>query len=469
MVLCAHPPLGVSVSEVWFRNPHNYVRELAEVGVGRIAWDRGMCVKRRIDPLKHAEAYFAGKNWRVLLVGEQGTAEYTNTSGSEPVAVYPTWDGSVDDLALLEEMMQYPLGDDSDACNDPSVPADQRPVVGQQHRVVVINLPSMSGTPGRSIIRKLKELQEDYPECVLHIHGTYSCRGGFGLGFGASDVDPRTNAGKGKVTLPSGKEMIAEKTVSVPQWVTLLGMKPIDLTREPRNRCIYNIKSALWAAEHFMENVAFASVQTASTPAPDITSKKAAPVETASKKPWSAPLVAAKPTDKINCDSCSLQNKCKFYRQGSVCSVPGSEPASLANHFKTRDADQIIDGLGTLLALQARRLDRGVADENMYGELDPEVTKIANQLFTNGVKLAKLVDPTLNGGPQVQVNVGGAAAIQAATPNQVLGGIVRELEARGIPRDEITPEMVQGLLGQLAQGQQPDRIIEGHVLASKEQ
>jgi hypothetical protein len=29
--------------------------------------------------------------------------------------------------------------------------------------------------------------------------------------------------------------------------------------------------------------------------------------------------------------------------------------------------------------------------------------------------------------------------------------------------------MVQGLLGQLAQGQSPDRIIEGHVLASKEQ
>ena len=46
--------------------------------------------------------------------------------------------------------------------------------------------------------------------------------------------------------------------------------------------------------------------------------------------------------------------------------MPGSEPAELAKHFKTRDSDQIIDGLGTLLALQANRLDRGVADEQMY-------------------------------------------------------------------------------------------------------
>lgn len=428
-----------------------------------------MCVKRQIDPIKHAQVYFAGNPWRVLMVGEQGTAEYTSESPSEPVGVYPTWDASVEQLDLLEEMMQYPLGDDADACNDPTLADDQRPVAGQEHRVVAINIPDVGRPVGRALVRKLKELQEDYPECRLHIHGLYSWRVSFGLGFGAADVDPRTNAGKGKVTLPSGKEMIAEKTVNVPQWVTLLGMKPVDLTREPRNRCIYNIKSAIWAADNFMDNVAFASRPApAGTPAPvDTTTKTVKPVETAAKKPWSSPMVA-QPNDKINCDTCSLQDKCKYYRQGSVCSVPGSEPAELAKHFKTRDADQIIDGLGTLLALQARRLDRGVADENMYGELDPEVTKIANQLFTNGVKLAKLVDPSLNGGPSVQVNVGGAAAVQASTPNQVLGAIVRELETRGVPRDKITPTMVEGMLGELAGGRSKEQIIEGHVLGTRE-
>ena len=319
----------------------------------------------------------------------------------------------------------------------------------------------------RALIRKLKELQEEYPECKLHIHGLYSWRLSFGMGFGATDVDPRTNAGKGKVTLPSGREMIAERAASVPQWVTMLGMNPVDLTREPRNRCIYNIKSALWASENYTENISFASKSTSSTPPPDTTSKHVKPVETKSKRPFSVPVVA-QPNDKINCDTCSLQNSCKYYRQGSVCSVPGSEPAELAKHFKTRDADHIIDGLGTLMALQARRLDRGVADENMYGELDPEVTKIANQLFTNGVKLAKLVDPQRFAGPQVQVNVQqGAAAIQASTPNQVLGSIVRELESRGIPRDQITPEMVQNLLAEMGGAAQAPKAIEGVVLAEQ--
>jgi len=456
------------VTEVWFRNPHNYIRELAEVGVPRIAWDRGSCLKRRIDPLKHAEAYFSGKPWRILLIGEQGTAEYTHESGTTPVGVYPTWDAEVEDLALLEEMMQYPLGEDADACNDPTVNLDERPVAGQVHRVIVMGIPNTSRPPGRALVRKLKELQEDYPECVLHIHGLYSWRISFGMGFGASDVDPRTNAGKGKVTLPSGKEMIAEKTVSVPQWVTILGMKPVDLTREPRNRCIYNIKSAMWAADNFMENVAFISQANHQTLV-DTKSPKSVPLEVKSGSPFTKPMVA-QPNDKINCDSCSLQNNCKFYRQGSVCSVPGSEPASLASHFKTRDSEQIIEGLGTLLQLQARRLDKGVAEEQLYGELDPEVTKIANQLFTNGVKLAKLVDPSL-AGPQVQVNVGGgsAAAVQAATPNQVLGGIVRELERRGIDRKDITPDMVGNLLAEMGGAGQAPQAIEGRVLSSREQ
>ena len=453
-------------TEVWFRNPHNYIRELAEAGPARVSWDRGLCVKRRIDPIKHAEVYFPNKEWRVLLIGEQGSAEYTNSSEGKPVAVYPTWDATNEPIELLEEMMMYPLGLDDEACSDMSVPDDQRPVAGQPNRVVITNMPSATTLVGRSLARKLMELQEEYEECSLFIHGLYSFRILFGFGFRIVDIDPRTDAGKGRVTLPTGKMMFAEKTVAVPQWITLLGMKPVDLTKEPRNRCIYNIKSAMWAGENFNENVAFASRQTASAPREVDTEAKKVPVpETKAKSPFSVPVVA-QPNDKINCDTCSLQNSCKYYREGSVCSVPGSEPAELAKHFKTRDADQIIDGLGTLLSLQARRLDRGVAEENLYGELDPEVTKIANQLFTNGAKLAKLVDPQRFAGPSVQVNVQqGAAAIQAATPNQIMGSIVRELEMRGIPRDQITPEMVQNLLAEMGGAQQAPRIIESSVVS----
>ena len=99
------------------------------------------------------------------------------------------------------------------------------------------------------------------------------------------------------------------------------------------------------------------------------------------------------------------------------------------------------------------------------------MTKIINQVFTNGVKLAKLIDPTLNGGPKVQINVGqgGAAAVQAATPNQVLGSIVRELERRGMPRDKITPDMVGNLLAEMGNAGQAPKAIEGEVLARSDE
>ena len=253
-------------TEVWFRNPHNYIRELVEVRTGLVAWDRGLCVKRRIDPYRHAMLYFGAAgidDWRLLLVGNQGTAELRKGFDvNNPVGVYPTWSADVESLELLEEMMANPLGDDADACNDPTVEADERPVSGQEHRVIVNNLPNMSTGPGRALARKLQELQEDYPECTLHLHGLYSWRVSFGFGIKAVDLDPRTNAGKGRVTLPSGKEIIAERAPSCSQWITILDMRPVDL-KEPRSRCIYNIKSALWAGQHYMENLKFRATGTA--------------------------------------------------------------------------------------------------------------------------------------------------------------------------------------------------------------
>jgi hypothetical protein len=425
-----------------------------------------MLTKRRIDPYKHADLYYGSAgihDWRVLLVGEQGTAEIRKDRGIDnPVGVYPTWRGT-ESLELLEEIMAYPIGEDAQACEDPDLDPDERPVFGQEHRVVVIDMPSMTTGPGRALVGKLKELQEDYPDCILHLHGTYSHRVSFGMGFRAADLDPRMNASKGRVTLPTGKEMIAEKTIGCPQWVTLLGMRVVDL-KEPRNRCIYNIKSALWASENYMDNVKFKSTGNGLA---DPSKKNSLPVTTQSHLSGKA---VAKTGDKLQCDTCSLQTTCKYYRQGAVCSVPGSEPAELAKYFKTRDSEMIIDGLGTLLAAQTRRMEKGMSEEELYGELDPEVTKIMNQLFTNGVKLAKLVNPALNGGPKVQVNVGSgsAAQISASTPNQIMGAIVRELETRGVPRDKITPEMVQNLLAEMGGANNAPQAIEGHVLGSSD-
>lgn len=446
------------MTEIWWRNPNNYVRELVECDTALLVWDRGFLVKRKIDPIKFVELYY-GKNapFRTLLVGVQGTVELQPGRGIDnPVAVYPTW-SATESLELLEEIMARPVGEDPD-CFNADVPIDEKPVEGQEHRVVVVDLPAMHTGPGRALATKLKELQEDYPDCILHIHGLYSFRVMFGMGFAAADWDPRANASKGKVTIPAGKEMIAEKTIGCPQWVSLLGFRVADL-KIPRNRCMYNIRSAQWAAENYMSNIKFKA--TGDAPVNPV-QKDHTPATTNSHM---SSHVSVKDGDKQLCNTCSLQNNCKYFRAGSVCSVPGSEPAGLARMFKTRDSQVIIDGLGALNAAMAHRLERGMRDEDEFGELDPHVTAMANQLFTNGVKLAKLVDPSLTK-PQVVINNGGAAQ-SAVTPNAIMGQIVRELEARGIPRDKITPEMVQNLLIEMGGGGNAAPAIEARVVSGQ--
>lgn len=457
-------------TEVWFRNPDSYVRELVEVGVGRVAWDRGLLVKKRIDPVKHALVYFGNSvDFRYLLVGEQGTAElrYGQTL-EKPHAVYPTWCYG-EDLSLLEEILEQPPGKDLVACNDRSIPPDERPVWGQENRVIITDLPPANTGPGRKILSVLKTLQEDYPDSIIHVHGLYGFRTAFGMGFGAADIEPRTTAQKGKVFTPSGKEEKFERLEAHPQWATILGFKPVDL-KIPRNRCMYNIKSALWAGENFEKVFNFKTRPTPGSTV-DFTTPREDYEPEENGRAMTKNGVVAKEGDKFACNTCSLQNECKHFREGAVCSVPGAEPKELATYFKTRDSQLIIDGLGTLMAANTRRLERSMREEEQFGDVSPEVTKMLGQVFDQGIKLAKLVDPNLRGGTKVQVNVGpgGTASVSTANPRQLIATAVRELEARGIKRENITEEMIAGLLSGMADPANAQRAIEGTVIASRDE
>lgn len=455
-------------TEVWFRNPHDYVRELVEVGECNVAWDRGLLVKRRINPIEHAELYF-GKafQWRVLAVGSQGSAEYRPGDKLEkPTAVYPTWEYG-EDSTILEEMIEYPMGEDMEACLDMSVRPDERPVPGQEHRVIITNMPNTRTGPGKSFLRYLKSLQEDYPNCIIHVHGLYGYKAAFGFGFGAADVEPRSAASKGRVHLMSGSEEKWERLIQKPQWATALGFKPNDL-EIPRNRCMYNIKAAVWAGKNYIELYKFKAKGQGSG---DYTSpdKDHKPATTLS--PFST-AVKAKEGDKMLCDTCSLQNQCKYFRDGAVCTLPGAEPVRLAAMFKTRDADSIIDGLGTLLAANTNRLERGLHYEEVDGELDPEVSKMMGQVFDQGVKLAKLLEPgRFSGGAKVQVNVGGGAtaSVSAANPRQFAAAAIQALVNQGIPRDKITPDMVAGMLEGMANPDSAQKAIAGTVVSSSDE
>ncbi len=429
-------------TEVWFRNPKNYIRELAEIGAGNIAWDRGVLAKSRIEPGVHADLHFSpAVDFRLLCIGEQGSAEirrgYTLNA---PYAVYPTWSYG-DSLEMLEELIATPVGEDPDVYGDTSLPPDERPVKGQEHRVVVTHVPPSGTAIGKRFVRIVAELQKDYPECIIHYHGVYSWRVAFGFGFGAADVDARITAQKGSVTLPNGKVMRYERTLEFKPWLDLLNVQYQDL-KVPRNRCMYNIKSALWAGENYLENVKFR-----------IGGKKDLPPSAlnASHSPTQNHLTRNLPVqsgDKVFCDTCSLVNVCKYYREGAVCSVPGTEVSVFAKMFGSRDPDTIINGLGRLLEKQADRLEGAMDSESEFDELDPQVTNIMNSLFANGVKLAKLLKPELGGkGTQVGVFVQNGRPVAAGTPSQLMAGVVAELEAQGVAREDITPEMIKNILG----------------------
>jgi hypothetical protein len=454
--------------EVWYRNPYSYIRELVEAGESRVAWDRGTLVKKRIDAHKHALLYFGlSTPFRLLVIGEQGAADLDQEHTLEnPAGVYPVWQYG-EELSVLEEYLANPVGEDEEVCSTKGIAPDELPVLGQEHRVIITGLPSAALTVGKSILRQIKELQEDYPEAIIHLHGPYSWRVAFGSGVRSADVEPRTGAQKGKVTLPNGSEVVFEKTYAKPQWVRILGFAPDDL-KVPRHRCIFNIKSAKWASEHFEELYNFRANKSSLIPVDTDSSDKTFKPTVVTKSPMK---LTPKPGDKYTCNTCSLMEDCKYARDGAVCSVPSAEPASLTSYFGTRDSGMILDGLAILMKSGIKRYELGLANEGVTGDLDSEVTKVQSSLFEQGVKLAKLLDPELRSGAKVQVNVGGGSAVQvnSGSPRQAIAAAMRELEARGIAREDITPEMMQGVFAGMQNPDQAQRAIEATVVDARDE
>lgn len=453
-------------TEVWFRNPHDYIKELVECGEYNVAWDRGILVKKHIDPIKHAQLFMPNADYRLLCVGTQGSAEYRPGDTLEkPTAVYSTWEYGEDSI-LLEEMLEYPIGEDVASCSDMAVRDDERPVWNQEHRVIVTGIPDTKTGPGRQFVRYLKGLQEDFPKAIIHLHGTYGWKIAFGMGWGAADVEPRTTASKGRVQLPSGAVEKFERLVAKPQWCEALGFKPNDLS-VPRNRCMYNIKSAVWAGQNYMELFKFKSRGEGSG---DYQSSDNDHVPAETKSPFSSPMKASA-GDKLICNVCTLQDKCKYFRVGSVCTVPGADPVPLSRMFNTRNADDIIDGLGTLMSAGTNRLEMAVRYEEIDGELSPEVTKMMGQIFDQGIKLAKLIDPKrFSPSAKVQVNLpGGSVDFSNADPRQFAAAAVRELRQQGVAPEDITPEMIKGMLEGMVNPDAANKGVTGTVISSKEE
>ncbi|MGE0342564.1 MAG: hypothetical protein AB7O86_05810 [Porticoccaceae bacterium] len=442
-------------TELWFGDPQSYIRECIEVNHLRVAWNMGAVVKYRIDVPTFMSLYCGALPWRALVVAVEGTREYVSGQ-PEPIAVHPTWVYGKHKMSDLLDMVENSPGEDDSAINDPFVAPQWRPIAGQSHRVVVDGFPNLMTGPGRRLLTLLGDLQAERPECVIHLHRPDSFRGPFGHNLGATDLDINFMHRGKKVYLPNGRALNGD---SIPRgygkWLALVGYTPGEMN-DPRNRLLASMKSAMWAADNFSKDIDFAV--TGTNPHDPLSAPRPATVMR---------RVVPRAGDRLACDSCSLADSCKYYREGSVCSVPSSEGSQLARTFRTRDSGTIIDRLGDLLDINAGRLQMGLENEEEAGELDPEVTKIVGSMFEAGVKLAKLVDPKLAASSAARIGIGiinanngaAAASVATTTPQEIMKNVVAALEAEGVSRDQITAEMVSTYLARQQEAQH-QRAIE---------
>lgn len=427
-------------TEVWLRNPRNWIVEAVECRASNIIFSMGTVIKWNMDPVRFMELFYpADLPWRLVVVGDNSADEFRSGS-PDMVAQWPVWnhfDAWPELLDMIEEQ------EERDA---------------PEKRVILANLPDVRTGPGAQFMITLAELQAEHPDVILHLHGLNAFVKLFSHEYGAVDLELRTSAAHKRVFLPNGKMIHIDYAAQNLQWINMLGYSTPDL-QVPRNRCMYNIKAALWAGDHFRDNERFLSRR------PRVEYGSGNPQKPA--KPKRITPYSGRPEhgDKFLCNLCSLQSNCQFFREGSVCGVPDSEPTELANFFKSRDSDTIITGLQTLLQFQARRVEREAAQEDSTGEYSKELTKLVDSLFDRGIKLAKLVDPKLSSPKLAVLLPGGAAPMPGVAnqdPREMVKQVIIELEGRGIPRDKITPEMLTNILG----AQNPQQAIQAAAITA---
>lgn len=428
-------------TELWWGDPQSYIKEIVEEGHLNVAWNMGAIVKYGIDPVNFMNLYASGQPWRAMVIAVEGTREWDHLH-AEPIAVHPTWIFGTDQLSLLYDLVENPVGEDDFACDDPDVDPNWRPIKGQRHCVVVDGFPNLGNGPGRRFLTMLGDLQRDHPECKIHLHRPDGFRAPFGSDIGSTDIDIKfLHFGK-TIYLGSGRVVKgSEIPRGLVKWLTLVGMTPGDMN-VPRNRLIATMRSALWAAENYTKDIDFA-VRGRNPHDP-----MSAPVPMTVRR-----QIIPQAGDKLACDSCSLNTTCKYAREGSVCSVPASDGVGLARYFRTRDSAKIIEGLQELLAINAERLTMGLENEADDGELDPEVTRLTALMSKNGERLARLVDPVLAASSQTKVAIGiinngngGQQITHVAAPQEMMKAAFAALEREGNPRDQITQEMVKNYL-----------------------
>lgn len=482
MLYTAHMLPDRAETEVWFRNASMYMQQLAEVGCFNVVFDNGYILRRKIDPKALCYMHFGfDKNWRCIVVHPEYATMF-ESGNTEPSAVWPVWSATTQPIEKLVRMMKNPWGEDSKRCANLQLATHQRPVLGQRHIIVITDLPQLSHNSSKLFMSDLSDFQEEHPEVTFFIHGAYSYQILFGNSFKMVDMESRTYAAHGLIMTPcGGRPRDPQEWRDHQYWFEILGYTMRELKEDPKKRCMYNIKSAIFAGTYWKRLKRFAVDRS------DTRSSWSTPQMEAHIKENSLVFtkrLVARPGDRILCDDCSLWMGCKYYREGAVCAVPESDMSQVAELFGTRDSTSIQKALTKLVQANTERIDRGMRAEatpisrtdkngnpleSEEREVDPALSKLITDTFKMGDRLLQIVDPAMRPGkPSVNVSVGGGASRVEITQGggddqQMVAHVITMLEARGFTRDQITPDMVKMALQELA-GVEP-KAIEGQVVS----
>jgi hypothetical protein len=422
---------------------------------------QGLGVRRGVDNSNTADPRRSATRLRGQIMVDQGSwvAIYNEDGPTEAHAVW----SSDEPIHRLREIMSEdgPLVVKSlrfEKCWQP-----------RQRRMVIIRHLGGRQNP-KSLMTTLRQIYEEADGCLLHYHPMKWTRFAIMMDniFDSATVNPQSNW----VCLPNGRYIqTSELRVSEgwQEWVEMVGVDPdLVIQRGPigiRTRRQLNICSAVWASENWHrldsmtkpgEHPSWYDQVVKMGVTPEFIEGKRSFHMAMRKKKGKKPKASA--GDMALCDACTLAAQCRLYRSGAICVLPESEMGELADKFKTRDSESILDALATLVGMEADRAEEYLESEKQGHDLavqegksniNSEVTTMLNKVFDHGMKLAKLVDPKLASGPKVALNLTNTnvGQITAATPQQLVAAVVASLEAEGYRRDEITPALIEQRLG----------------------
>lgn len=460
-------------TEVWFRDPVNYIRQVRDhASAYYTTWNEAYVNKINLSPQAFLNLNLGvNSGWKALVLNTYREIGVLYEAGErQHTAVYPLWNASYYSTSLLVEMIRKQR-DGSFIHQDFSVPV--RPMPGQRKRIIISGMGGLVTNYWRGVALQLSYIQEQNPDVDLMLTGSFSYPMMFGKAFRTVDADPaKTAVSAGEVSLPCGAILKAndKELAKNSYWLEVLGYDWKSIQKNYDMVC-FNVNSLEWASRYYKTldkhapkgrgrgyNRMVESIDWRSPEAKDFLQS--------SNLIYSG-RSAAKDTDKIVCSSCTLWAACKYYRDGGVCAVPDSEMTEVSKMFGSRDADKIIDAMAALVALNTERIERGMSNERESDKLDPEVTKVINSTISNAEKLAKLRNPELAAGAKTNVvinNQQNAITHGSNIAPAIAATIIERLELEGYDREEITDDLVQNYLTRMAL---ESRSAGGRVIAGE--